>query len=254
MNQLTKYVTNDPLKVAEHFARSGYFKDASDISKAFVKIAAGREMGIPDIAAMNGIHIVQGKLEISARLMSSLVKSSGKYNYRVTEQSNEICTIVFFEGKEKIGSASFTIEEAKQAGLANKENWRNYASDMLFARAMSRGVRRHCPDALNGIVAYVDGEIPQPKGEAEEVVDADVKEVEPPAESSPPPTEDKSERPRTTEYALALVSHAKTLGLDMGVVADVVRDCNYNSTTLDYPGLCLVCEKLAIDVPAEVLS
>jgi hypothetical protein len=54
--------------------------------------------------------------------------------------------------------SSFTIEEAKRAKLTDKDNWKNFASDMLFARALTRGQRRYAPDVAIGSV-YAEGEI-----------------------------------------------------------------------------------------------
>jgi len=50
------------------------------------------------------------------------------------------------------GAATFTIEEAKTAGLAGKDNWKGYPSDMLFARALTRAQRRYAPDIWGGSV------------------------------------------------------------------------------------------------------
>ena len=50
----------------------------------------------------------------------------------------------------------------KQGGgkspLADKFNYRNYPDDMCFARALSKGARRFCPDALGGQI-YAEGEV-----------------------------------------------------------------------------------------------
>ena len=45
-----------------------------------------------------------------------------------------------------------TMEDAKRAGLLGKTSWQRYPEDMLFARALSRGARRFCPDALGGAI------------------------------------------------------------------------------------------------------
>jgi hypothetical protein len=54
-------------------------------------------------------------------------------------------------------SAQFTIEDAAKAGLTSRSNWKSYAEDMLYARAMSRLARRLFPDVIGS--AYVEGEI-----------------------------------------------------------------------------------------------
>jgi len=86
---------------------------------------------------------------MSANLLATLVKSSGKYNYKIVEISTTKCHIDFYENGELSGASVFTIEDARKAGTQNLDK---YARNMLFARAMSNGVRWYCPDATAGPV------------------------------------------------------------------------------------------------------
>src|SRR5690606_29512892 len=114
--ELAKLNTSDVMTMAKQFAESGMFTDAKQASQAFVKIMAGQEIGIPPFAAMSGVHIIQGKPTIGAGLIASTVKGSGKYDYKVVEQTDKVCSIDFYQGSEKIGNSTFTIEDAKKAG------------------------------------------------------------------------------------------------------------------------------------------
>lgn len=143
------------MSVAKQFAESGMFPDTKTAAQAIVKIQAGNEIGIPPFAAMTGIHIIQGKPTIGAGIMASRVKGSGKYDYRVIEQTEKICIIDFYQGKEKIGTSSFSIDDAKKAGTKNMDK---HPKNMLFARAMSNGVKWYCPDVFSGPV-YVPEEM-----------------------------------------------------------------------------------------------
>ena len=58
------------------------------------------------------------------------------------------------EGKV-IGTSAFSIDDAKKAGLAG-DNWRKYPRNMLFARAMSNGVKWYCPNVFGGPVYSPD--------------------------------------------------------------------------------------------------
>lgn len=145
----------DAISIGETFYKSGMFADIKSAQQAVVKIMAGAEMGISPFQAMSGIHIIQGKPTIGAGLMASRVKASGKYNYKVTEMTDKVCTIDFLEGGQSIGTSSFTIEDAKKAGTKNLDK---FPRNMLFARAMSNGVRWFCPDIYEGPV-YVPEEM-----------------------------------------------------------------------------------------------
>jgi hypothetical protein len=149
----------DLFRLGQVLAMSGYFKDARDEAQAVVKVLAGQEIGIGPVAAMVGIHVVDGKPTFSARLMAALIKRSGRYTYRVKTMSDQECVIEFFEGKESIGLSTFTQKDAATAGLSGKGVWKQYPRNMLFARAMSNGFNWYTPDLSNGLPVYTPEEM-----------------------------------------------------------------------------------------------
>jgi len=164
---------SDVESVAKAMVASGFFNDATKISQAIVKIMAGAEIGIGPFGSMNGIHIIQGKPAFGANVMASKVKSSGgRYNYRVTEMSDTVCTIEFMEhfngSWTAIGTSSFSIADAKKAGTKNLDK---FPRNMLFARAMSNGVRWFCPDVMNGSTVYTPEELGADVDEDGNVID-----------------------------------------------------------------------------------
>ena len=156
--QLVKSTTTEIMSIGKAFAESGMFPDVKTAAQAIVKIQAGQEIGIPPFAAMSGIHIIQGKPTIGAGVMASCVKGSNKYDYRVVESTEQVCSIDFYQGKEKIGNSTFTIADAKKAGTKNLDK---FPKNMLFARAMSNGVKWYTPDVFSGPV-YVPEEMTAP--------------------------------------------------------------------------------------------
>lgn len=143
---VTLLQTNDIMTLAKTFAESGMFADTKQAAQAFVKIQAGQEIGIPPFASMTGIHIIQGKPAIGAGLIASRVKGSGKYDYKVIQQDDKACSIDFYQGKDMIGNSTFTIEDAKKAQTKNIDK---FPKNMLFARAISNGVKWFCPDVFS---------------------------------------------------------------------------------------------------------
>lgn len=154
---IQKINTADIMSIGKAFAESGMFTDIKSAAQAIVKIQAGQEIGIPPFAAMSGIHIIQGKPTIGAGLIASSIKGSGKYDFRVVEHSEKICSIEFFQGKESLGISTFTIEDAKKAGTKNIDK---FPKNMLFARAISNGVKFYTPDVFSGPV-YTPEEMEQ---------------------------------------------------------------------------------------------
>ncbi len=151
---------SDVESVAKAMVASGFFTDATKVSQAIVKIMAGNEIGIGPFGSMNGIHIIQGKPAFGANIMASKVKASGRYNYRVTEMTDANCTIEFMEhfngAWQTVGVSSFSRDDAKKAGTKNLDK---FPRNMLFARAMSNGVRWYCPDVMNGSTVYTPEEL-----------------------------------------------------------------------------------------------
>lgn len=189
-NEIVKAQTNiiatmdDAERAAKAMASSGYFKDAAQAAQAVVKILAGQEMGFGPFASMNGIHIIQGRPSVSANLMAAAVKRSGRYNYRVTEMTDKRCSIAFFEAGQQIGESIFTDDDAKKAGT---QNMGKFPRNMLFARAMSNGVRWYCPDVFSGSAVYTPEELGAVVDGEGNVVTVDAK----PVNTSPEPQEYK---------------------------------------------------------------
>ena len=158
-------------EVGKTFAQSGFFADSRDASQAVVKVIAGQEMGFGPVTAMTGIHIIKGNVTIGAHLMAAGIKSHPKYDYRATfTDDDSACTILFFEyladglTREELGRETFTLDDAQRAGLSKNDNWKKYPRNMLFARAMSNGVRFYCPDVFSGALAYTPEELAENGG------------------------------------------------------------------------------------------
>jgi len=146
-------VLREPMQMAEVFSESGMFPDIKTQAEAVVKILAGKEMGLTPFESMNALYIVNGKLALVSNVMARIVKKSNKYDYKIDKLDNEECTISFFTingEKELLGKSTFTRKDAAAAGIINKDVWKNYPRNMLFARALSNGVRWFCPDSACG--------------------------------------------------------------------------------------------------------
>lgn len=147
-------VLKEPMALGEVFAASGMFPDIKTQSQAVVKIMAGRELGLSAFQSVSGIYMVKGKLALQAGVMSSLVKRSKKYDYTVDELTEKICKLTFYDISQtehrKLGLSKFTFADAARALLVDKDNWKSYPKNMLFARALSNGARWYCPDVICG--------------------------------------------------------------------------------------------------------
>ena len=158
----TQEINMDELKrMGMMFALSGFFETAQQhevaVAQMAVKVLAGREIGFGPFAAVNGIHIIKGKPSISANLMAAAVKGSPKYNYKIVTMTDTEVSIQFYENGEKNGPPS--VFTAADAVKAQTQNMGKFPRNMLFARAMSNGVRWYCPDVFSGNTVYTPEEL-----------------------------------------------------------------------------------------------
>lgn len=125
-----------------------------------------REIGISPMQAISGgINNIQGKFEISARLMNQLIRRNG--HKLAIRMSNDTVCVIWSQRKDtgEEHEEKYTIEEAIRAGLVKEGGaWKKIPSDMLFARCMSRMARRLYADCISG--CYIEGELQESiKGE-----------------------------------------------------------------------------------------
>lgn len=145
---------DDGLKLAGILVKSGLMPShVKTPEAAFAILAAGREMGLSPLQSMRSLYFVEGKVTLSADLIVALAKRHPECEFfRVVEATNESVTC---ETKRRSDPApikmTWTIDDAKRAGLLGKKNWACYPKAMLRARVSADLARAVYPDALMGI-------------------------------------------------------------------------------------------------------
>lgn len=200
------HTVDDLARLSAMISSSHMSKDVRNAAQAAYLIQAGAELGLPPIASVQQLVMVKGKVTMSAQAWAALIKRSGKYNYTVQKHTEKGCRLQFFErwGDEwkAVGESTFTIDDAKRAGLLKNNIWHQYPKAMLFARALTAGARIYCPDV--SMAAYTSEEL------GGEVIDASV--VYEPARAEPAP-ESVKEAPKA-EPVEAEVIEAETEEVD----------------------------------------
>lgn len=123
----------------------------------------GRELGLTPLVACSELHIIEGKVGMSAALQQALVRSVG-HEVWVDDESDDEHAIVYGIrlGSERELRAAFTLEQARRAGKLEPSRsgkptgWQTYPEDMLVARAYSRLFRRNFADVLLGVAGTPD--------------------------------------------------------------------------------------------------
>ena len=134
--------------------------------KALTVLLAGRELGVPPMQAIRGIHVVNGRPSLSAELMLALAYQNIRgFRFKVEASNEQVCRITAARPNADPVTLSFTITDAQRAGLTRGDNWTKYPAAMLRARCTSAILRVVAPDAIRGI--YTPEEIGASEREVE---------------------------------------------------------------------------------------
>jgi hypothetical protein len=116
-------------------------------------ILYGDELGIGPLQSLAKIAVIEGKPSLSAEAQRALILSAG-HDMWVVESTNTKCTVAGRRSNsEHTSTISWTLDDAKRAGLAGRQNWRTYPRQMLMARATAELARLIFADAVGGLLA-----------------------------------------------------------------------------------------------------
>lgn len=119
-------------------------------------LSGARALDVPAFWSLQSMHVIDGKLGMAAELMRALVIRAG-HQFRIVERTRQRA-VVEIKRKDKTEPYRFEFDwqDAIDAQLAGKSNWKKYPKAMLVARATAGAVRDECPDVLFGVVYTPD--------------------------------------------------------------------------------------------------
>lgn len=152
--------------------KSGFLPAAVNTEEKAIAIALkGRELGIPFMQALAHINIIQGKPTVSSELMLALIfKNCPGAVINYPKSDDKICTIEAKRPGGKPALFSYSVDEARTAGLLGKDSWKKYPAAMLRARTVAIVARALFPDAIMGC-SYIPEELGAEVDEDGDVVD-----------------------------------------------------------------------------------
>ena len=167
---------------------SNYLADSDMVPKDFkgkpgnclVAIQWGMEIGLKPLQAMQNIAVINGRPSLWGDAVIALVRSSPLCESIIEEDDGRTATCRVKRRGEPEQSRSFSMDDAKAAGLLGKQGpWTQYPKRMRQMRARAFAVRDVFPDVLKGLPV------------AEEVMDTPIErhmgQVERVESSSPQP-------------------------------------------------------------------
>jgi len=140
-----------------------HVKSAADV---MLIVQQGTELGLSPMMALQNLYSIDGKVTLPAKIKIAIIKSSPacKYFRRIHADGESATYDTWRVGQPEPVSLTYTIDQAKSAGLTRKDNWKNYPAAMLRARVKSQLADDVYEDILAGIYtpdevgAVTDGE------------------------------------------------------------------------------------------------
>jgi hypothetical protein len=161
-NTLTRTLEPQTLDEATTLARAAVASKLYAVGSpeaALMILLTGRDLGLTASQSFRAIYVVSGKPVVSSDAMVAAIRRSGLCaSWRVVESTVERCTIeTLRQGESEPERETFSLDDAKRAGLDRRDVWRAYPRDMLRHRAAAGLARRVYPDVVLG--CYAPGEL-----------------------------------------------------------------------------------------------
>lgn len=124
--------------------------NAATISAA---ILYGDEIGLGPMQSLAQIAVIEGKPTVSAQAQRALVLAAGHELWLEELTATRATWCGRRAGTDSVTRVSWTMDDARRANLAGKQNWRTYPRQMLSARASAELVRAVFADVVGGLAA-----------------------------------------------------------------------------------------------------
>ena len=143
--------------ISKELAQSRLHAHRNPADVLFV-VSVGEFLGLNAATALMNIYNVNGMPTMKADLKLALAKRHPEYAGCEIDANTERCIVKMKRrnenGTEESITSTFTIDDAKRAGLfPKKDNWRMYPQRMLKARAISYAVNDLFPDIVFGMLS-----------------------------------------------------------------------------------------------------
>lgn len=140
---------NDIQQMAEVAATSKMFGFKNQQEAMAIMLLCQAENLHPAVA-MRDYHVIQGRPALKADAMLARFQQAGG-SVKWKDYTDEKVTGEFSHPSGGTLDVTWTMEQAKRIGIANKDNWRNYPRAMLRARVLSEGIRAVYPGCVVGV-------------------------------------------------------------------------------------------------------
>jgi hypothetical protein len=147
---MSQLITVDQIQTMANAVVKSQLFGMKTVEQATALMLIAQAEGYHPALAARDYHIIQGRPTLKAEtMMARFQQQGGKVEWKTLTDKEVTATFSHSSG----GSATitWTFEQAKQAGLTGKDNWKNYPRAMLRARVVSEGIRTVFPGVVLGV-------------------------------------------------------------------------------------------------------
>ena len=170
--------------IAKSAANSKMFSAKAE-EQIFMLMLLAQSESIPPVKALMSYDIINGQPALkSSEALARYMDAGGKIEW--IKSDKESAKARFTHPSSGSFEYEYTVEDATDAGLIQKDNWRKNRKAMLRARCTSAGIRMSYPRCLNNMYLaeevqdFEPVEIDEPKSEIIEgdiIPELDIKEL-----------------------------------------------------------------------------
>lgn len=125
----------------------------NNIAGTTAAILYNREIGLPPMTGLQAVHVIKGKVGISAEMMRAQVFAAG-HEIWFEETNTSFCVISGRRaGSDRVTTVKYSESDAKTAGLFSNDNYKKNPRRMYQARATSELCALIFPDVIRGMVS-----------------------------------------------------------------------------------------------------
>jgi hypothetical protein len=133
-------------------SESGQDNQQAKGASAALRLYYANKLELPPLAVAE-LSVIKGRLVVGAKLLRAL---AARHGYRVlrVDSDNTSCTAVLVRADtgEEIGRSTFTMADARQAGLVRERSaWMTHPARMLWARSSKFVLDDYAPEITLGL-------------------------------------------------------------------------------------------------------
>ena len=213
------------VSMGDQLRRTGFLPSHIKDGVSFAAIVLmGREMGMGTMAACRKLQVIKGTVTERADSQLARFKSvGGRSQFKELSEAKAVLWLRHPNGDEH--TETFTLDDAKRAGLASNDNYAKHPKAMLRSRAITAGLKSIGWEGAVGI--YDPDEIADHQPAPEPVL------VRPKLDTLPAPAEERADAFEVAKAAIEAESDIKKLDAMRRKIDVRLKDKTFTSFQAD---------------------